>query len=79
MAQTVSKYGDHAHAAQESVLELNICNAYNATEYADLEACFNHLPGVKSVHIDGTRYAALQQHFQFPCSKTAYFEEGHVW
>jgi Cu2+-exporting ATPase len=41
-----------------SVAEMDLRNAYNATEYADLEAYLHSLPGVTSVHLDRTRGVA---------------------
>jgi Cu2+-exporting ATPase len=42
----------------EAVVEVDIRNAYNGSEYADLEAYFRALPGVTGVHLDRTRGVA---------------------
>src|SRR5713226_1183291 len=50
---------EHAVAsAVTSVVEVDLHNAYNATEYAGLERCWRGLPGVNSVHLDRTRAIA---------------------
>jgi Cu2+-exporting ATPase len=53
----------HTHSGHGSdgtarVAEVDIRNAYNGTEYSDLEAYFGGLPGVTSVHLDRTRGVA---------------------
>ncbi len=47
-----------AEASPPAVVEVDIRNAYNGTEYADLEAYFRALPGVTMVHLDRTRGVA---------------------
>jgi Cu2+-exporting ATPase len=42
----------------EAVVEVDIRNAYNGSEYADLEAYFRRCPGVTGVHLDRTRGVA---------------------
>ena len=44
--------------AAAPVVEVDIRNAYNGSEYADLEGHFRSLPGVTGVHLDRTRGVA---------------------
>jgi Cu2+-exporting ATPase len=61
-------HGHHDHTmAAPSVVEVDIRNAYNGTEYADLERYFLGLPGVSGVHLDRTRGVA---HVSYDPSKT---------
>jgi P-type Cu2+ transporter len=52
---------EHAHRghtgaeAAASVVEIDLRNSYEGTEYADLERYLRRLPGVTSVHLDRTR------------------------
>jgi P-type Cu2+ transporter len=62
MATTV-QHENHTHSGHDShggsrVAEVDIRNAYNGTEYSDLEAYLAALPGVTSVHLDRTRGVA---------------------
>ena len=41
-----------------SVIEVDLKNAYDASEYADLENYMSKLPGVQGVHLDRTRGVA---------------------
>jgi hypothetical protein len=55
---------DHVHSHVTNardvspVLEVDIMNAYDASEYAGLEECLRGLPGVTAVHLDRTRGVA---------------------
>src|SRR5262245_43191647 len=53
---------EHSHAANgregSPVIEVDIRNAYDASEYAGLEDCRRGLPGVTAVHLDRTRGVA---------------------
>ena len=44
--------------AAPAVIEVNIRNAYDASEYAGLENYLNSLPNIKAVHLDRTRGVA---------------------
>ncbi len=49
----------HSNAqASSAVMEVDLKNAYDGSEYADLERCFLGLPGVTGVHLDRTRGVA---------------------
>src|SRR6266852_3374162 len=43
---------------RSSVIQVNIENAYDASEYANLENYLSKLPGVNGVHLDRTRGVA---------------------
>ncbi len=54
---------NHEHAVSDlkkhlQVAEVDIRNAYDGSEYADLEGYFRKLPGVNEVHLDRTRGVA---------------------
>ncbi|HZE72658.1 MAG TPA: copper-translocating P-type ATPase [Pyrinomonadaceae bacterium] len=48
----------HPSASRSSVIEVDLKNAYDASEYANLENYLSKLPGVKGVHLDRTRGVA---------------------
>jgi P-type Cu2+ transporter len=51
----------HKHSntqASSAVIEVDLKNAYDGSEYADLERCFLGLPGVTGAHLDRTRGVA---------------------
>ena len=55
---TAMKHDDsHEHSntqASLAVIEVDLKNAYDGSEYADLERCFLGLPGVTGAHLDRT-------------------------
>src|SRR6186997_907022 len=51
-------HSGHAGPRLSRVAEVDIRNAYNGTEYSDLEVYLGALPGVTSVHLDRTRGVA---------------------
>ena len=58
------------------VIEVDIRNAYDASEYAGLEECFRGLPGVTAVHLDRTRGVA---HIGYdPAMTTSEALEGYL-
>ena len=48
----------HPSAGSKSVIEVDLKNAYNASEYVNLENYLSKLPGVQAVHLDRTRGVA---------------------
>jgi len=51
----------HEHSntqASSAVIEVDLRNAHDGSEYADLERCFLGLPGVTGAHLDRTRGVA---------------------
>jgi P-type Cu2+ transporter len=53
-----SHEGHHPPQQHLPIAEVDIRNAYDGSEYADLESYFNSLSGVKGVHLDRTRGVA---------------------
>src|SRR5512133_238398 len=49
---------EHASDGNRSLIEIELKNAYEASEYANLENYLSKLPGVKGVHLDRTRGVA---------------------
>ena len=51
-------HNGHSRASSPLVIELDIRNAHDASEYAGLEKYLRSLPGVTAVHLDRTRGVA---------------------
>ena len=49
---------EHSSAGSKSVIEVDLKNAYNASEYASLENYLSKLAGIQAVHLDRTRGVA---------------------
>lgn len=67
---TISSEYHHGNGADQSaaaVIEVDIRNAHDASEYADLENRFRKLTGVTRVHLDRTRGVA---HLSYDPAKT---------
>jgi P-type Cu2+ transporter len=63
----LNQSNEHSRAGNRSIIEIELKNAYDTSEYATLENYLSKLPGVKGVHLDRTRGVA---HLTYDSSAT---------